>query len=256
MDDIVNTNNRKRYYLLDGIRGICILGMIIYHTLFDIVFFFGFPVSENVMIAVDIVRDFGACCFIALAGICTHFGKRPLKRFLMIFGASTVVGIVTMIVFPSAPVIFGVLNFMWIASLIIMPLKRLFDKLPAILCCIVCLLLFLLTFEVHDGYLGYYGIEVTALPEVLYSNYFTALLGFPFIGFSSSDYYPLLPWIFMFFFGYFLWNAISEKKLIQKILGFRTGFLEKIGKVSLYIYIAHQPVVMGLLLVITSLFFR
>lgn len=255
MADIVNTNEKKRYYLLDGIRGICILGMIAYHTLFDIVFFFGVPVADGLMTAVDIIRDFGACCFIALAGICTHFAKRPLKRFFLIFGASTVVSVVTAIVLPEAPVVFGVLNFMWMASLITAPLRKLFDKLSALPCCIICLVLFLLTFEVHDGYLGYYGFEVAALPESLYSNYLTSLLGFPFNGFSSSDYYPLLPWIFMFFFGYFLWNVISGNKSILKILEFRTGLLEKIGKVSLYIYIAHQPLIMGLLLAVAYLFF-
>ena len=81
----------KRHYLLDSIRGICILGMIIYHTLFDVVAFFGVPVTESLMVAVDVIRYFGASCFICLAGICIHFGKRPVKRLIMISVAAFVI---------------------------------------------------------------------------------------------------------------------------------------------------------------------
>ncbi len=251
MAKLVNDKENKRYYLLDAIRGICILGMIVYHTLFDIVAFFGVNISPAVMTAVDIVRDFGACCFIALSGICIHFGKKPVRRAVILFCASAVVSIVTYIVLPEMPVIFGILNFMWMASVIIMPLKKVFDKLPAVLFTVICFILFIVTFEVSDCYLGYYGFRIAPLPEALYCNYFTALLGFPFYGFSSSDYFPLLPWIFMFFFGFFLWNVMSRSKKIFRILSFRIRFLEKIGKYSLYIYIAHQPLVMGILLLIT-----
>lgn len=240
----------RRYYLLDAIRGICILGMIVYHTLFDIVAFFGVNLSSAFMTAVDIVRDFGACCFIALSGICIHFGKKPFKRSIILFAASALVSIVTYIVLPSMPVIFGILNFMWLASVIIYPLKGFFDKMPAPLCSAVCFILFIVTFEVSDRYLGYYGFKIVPLPECLYGNYITALFGFPFLEFSSSDYFPLIPWIFMFFFGFFLWNVISRNKNVLRILSFRIRFFEKIGKYSLYIYIAHQPVVMGILLLI------
>ena len=220
--------------------------MIIYHTLFDLVFFLGVQVNTSFLYAVDIIRDLGACCFIALSGICIHFGKKPLKRSLLLFAASAVVSIVTFIVLPDMPVIFGILNFMWFASIIIQPLKKFFDRLPAGLCAAVCFILFIVSFEVSDGYLGYYGFEILQLPESIYSNYFTALLGFPFYGFSSSDYFPLLPWIFMFFFGFFLWNIVSKSKKILRLLSFRIRFLEKIGKYSLYIYVIHQPVVMGI----------
>ncbi len=244
-----NNKNNERYYLLDAVRGLCILGMILYHTLFDVVAFFGVNVSPSLMFIVDFIRDFGACCFICLSGICIHFGKKPLKRAILITAFGIVVSLVTFFVVPDMPILFGILTFMGLASFIIMPLKKLLDKLPPWPFVILSFLLFLLFFECMDGYIGYYGFTVTELPSFLYSNYITALLGFPFNGFVSSDYFPIFPWIFMFFFGFFLWNALSGFGIIKKLLAVRIVILEKIGKYSLYIYVAHQPLIMGLLYV-------
>lgn len=237
----------KRYYLLDAVRGLCILGMILYHTLFDFVAFFGVNVSPSLIFAVDVIRDFGAACFICLSGICIHFGKKPLKRASLITAFGIVVSLVTFFVVPDMPIVFGILTFMGLASFIIMPLKKLFDKLPPWPFAILSLFLFLVFFECTDGYIGYYGFRLFDLPSFLYRNYATALLGFPFEGFLSSDYFPVLPWIFMFFFGFFLWNALSGFRIIKKLLSIRITVLEKIGKYSLYIYVAHQPVIMGLI---------
>lgn len=246
MEASVTNNSEKRYYLLDAVRGVCILGMIIYHTLFDVVAFTGVEVSVSVFNLINIVRDFGACCFICLSGICIHFGKKPLKRAVTISAAGLIVSGVTYIFMPELPVIFGILTFMGAAAFIMILLKRILDKLPAGFFSILCLVLFLLTFELTKHHIGFFGIEIMPLPEGLYRNYFTAFLGFPFYGFASGDYYPVFPWIFMFLFGFFLWNVMKKSRIVLKILGIRLRFFEKIGKYSLYIYMAHQPVILGI----------
>lgn len=246
-------NTSKRYRFLDSLRGLCILGMIVYHTLFDIVAFFGGNFNETLIFVCDIIRDFGACIFIALSGICIHFGKKPLKRALFISGAGIAVSVVTRIFMPDMTIVFGILTFMGLAALIAIPLKKPLDKLPPTVSAVVCFVLFLLTFEVSDGYIGFYSSEIARVPTVLYSNLFTALLGLPYYGFSSGDYYPLFPWIFMFFFGFFLWKLFLKSPKIMKIMNFGVKFLEKTGKYSLYIYIIHQPVILGILLLISLL---
>ena len=250
MESQMKLEEKRRYYLLDAVRGICILGMIVYHTLFDIVAFFGVPVNESFLVVVNIIRDFGACCFICLSGICIHFGGRPLKRVIKLFVAGFIVSLVSFFAVPDMPIYFGILTFMGIAGLLMIPLKNLLDKLPPVFMTVLCFTLFMLSFEISDGYIGYYGLFITSLPEFLYKNLFTAFFGFPFIGFATSDYYPLMPWIFMFFFGFFLWKVMKKSDKLMNFFSFRVKALEKVGKWSLYIYMAHQPVIMGVLLLI------
>lgn len=250
MEKLAVSENNKRYFLLDSVRGLCILGMIVYHALFDIVYFFGFEVSEALINSVNIVRDFGAACFICLSGICIHFGHRPFKRALIIAAGAAIVSAVSYIVMPESPIYFGILTFMASASFIMIPLKKYLDKLPPLIFAVLSFLLFMLTFNAYAGNIGYYGLIIAEWPELFYANYFTAYLGFPPYYFMSADYFPLMPWIFMFFFGFFLWKLLEKNRFVLKILNFRIKILEKIGKASLWIYIGHQPVVMGVLLAV------
>lgn len=244
MENDLTVTESKRYYLLDAVRGICILGMIVYHTLFDLVAFYGMPVSNSFLTVVNLIRDFGASCFIFISGICIHFGHRPLKRSIFISSAGLLITIVTYIFARDVCIIFGILTFMGAAGFIMWPLKDILNKLNPVFGILLSFLLFLLFFDVTGGYLGFYNLKICSLPSTLYKNYFTAFLGFPFPAFSSGDYYPLLPWIFMFFCGFFFWNIIKDNNTINRLLQYRLKFFEKIGKYSLYIYILHQPIIL------------
>ncbi len=254
MEQTIKTENKSRYYFLDAVRGVCILGMILYHTLFDIVAFFGVDVNETFMLVIDIIRDFGASCFICLSGICMHFGKKPFKRFLLIFTASLIVSGVTFVVVPEMPIIFGILTFMAFAALIMIPLKKLLIRLPAFIFAPLCFILFIFTFEFSSGYSGWYFLRVFDIPEAFYRNIFTAFFGFPYVGFISGDYYPVFPWIFMFLFGFFLWKLIEKSEKLMRMMRIRIPVIGKIGEYSLYIYVVHQPIIMGMLLAVFYLF--
>ena len=47
------------------------------------------------------------------------------------------------------------------------------------------------------------------LPQSLYANYFTAFFGFYPDWFYSTDYFGLLPWLFLFWAGYYLHKAVG-----------------------------------------------
>ena len=80
-------------------------------------------------------------------------------------------------------------------------------------------------------------LNVTWLKSVL------AYIGFPQAGFSSTDYFPLLPWIFLFATGYFLYSFLQEKGLINRLFGkWKVPGINFLGKHSLIIYMIHQPI--------------
>ena len=91
------------------------------------------------------------------------------------------------------------------------------------------------------------------LPKALYANLFTTFLGFQAENFFSTDYFSLIPWYFLFLTGYFAYRFLAEKELLGKIPNIHIAPLEWVGKHSLMIYMLHQPVVYGVLLLIYSL---
>ena len=74
------------------------------------------------------------------------------------------------------------------------------------------MLLFALLRNCPNGSLGFENLVICNLPGSLYRNHLTAYLGFPHDAFRSTDYFPLLPWIFLFLTGFFLYFIMKEKE--------------------------------------------
>ena len=73
------------------------------------------------------------------------------------------------------------------------------------------------------------------------------LLGLHPLIFASADYYPLLPWIFLFLAGYWLGEAFLQRRAPEFCYREHLPALGWIGRHALIIYLAHQPVVYGVL---------
>ena len=109
--------------------------------------------------------------------------------------------------------------------------------------------LFALLNQLPQGWLGFEGTHLAALPAAWYKpNLFW--LGLPDLTvFSSSDYFPLLPWVFLYWVGYFFarWfraRCTAQPGLPPKAL----RPLCAVGSRTLLIYMLHQPVIYGALL--------
>lgn len=103
--------------------------------------------------------------------------------------------------------------------------------------------------QLPQGWLGFEGTHLAALPAAWYKpNLFW--LGLPDLTvFSSSDYFPLLPWVFLYWVGYFFarWfraRCTAQPGLPPKAL----RPLCAVGSRTLLIYMLHQPVIYGALL--------
>lgn len=244
---------KVRYFLIDIIRGFAIVNMVLYHLLYDMVYMFGFDIpffrTESAYVWERIVCS----AFILISGICWHFSRNNLKRGFVIFLLGWVITLVTSIVVPSFAIWHGVLNLLGLSMMIMVPLNKLFCKINAGVGMILSLLLFFLTANVGYHYIGFGDIKLLTLPDFLYSNDLLAFLGFKSGGFASTDYFPLLPWFFMFCGGYFLWRIIKTVK-IEKIFTAKVPLLDVIGRYSLLIYIVHQPVIYGLLYLCCNIF--
>ena len=242
---------KQRYLWIDNMRAIAMISMILYHGTWDLVYLYGvnFPWYERKM---AFLWQQSICwTFILLSGFCWSFSKKPLKQGLLVSGAGLVVTITTLIFSYESRIIFGVLTLLGASALLMIPLKPLFEKISAVAGLILMFALFAFTYEVNLGNLGVFGWEMIDLPLGMYRNLVTTFIGFTDLEFYSSDYFSLMPWVFLYFAGYFLYRLWKEEKIPSaKCLNHHIPVLTWLGKKSLIIYMIHQPVLYGLLEVI------
>lgn len=243
---------KKRLHLLDGIRGIVLISMVAYHFSWNMVYLYGARWTWYRSNAAYIWQQSICWTFILLSGFCWSMGRNHLKRGLMVFGGGALVTVVTLLFMPQNRVVFGVLTMIGSSMLLLIPLEKLLAKIPAKLGVCVSFFLFLLFRNINRGYLGFEDINIIKLPNSWYQNLLTAYVGMPAADFYSTDYFSLLPWFFLFVTGYYI-HKVCEKShvLLWKILEKKLPFVDFLGKNSLLVYLLHQPVLYGVLEVLS-----
>lgn len=148
--------------------------------------------------------------------------------------------------------LFGVLTFLGSAMLLTGVLEPLLKKIPPAAGLAVSAVLFALTYHLDERWLGFGGLRL-ALPDAWYANYFTAFIGFLPFDFYSADYFGLLPWLFLFWAGYYLHKAVGRRRMepLRRPVCPALGWM---GRHSLLLYLLHQPVIYGVLSAAAVLF--
>lgn len=187
-----------------------------------------------------------------LSGFCVPLGHRTLKRGAQVFAAGALVTVVTLVFMPEDRVVFGVLTFLGSAMLLTGVLEPLLKKIPPAAGLAVSAVLFAVCYPVGLGWVGLGGWKLM-LPQSLYANYFTAFFGFYPDWFYSADYFGLLPWLFLFWAGYYLHKAVGRGRMepLRRPVCPALGWM---GRHSLLLYLLHQPVIYGVLSAAAVLF--
>ena len=240
---------KKRLHFLDALRGFTLIHMIAFHGIWNLVYLFGLKADWYVGTPGYLWQQWICWTFITLSGFCWSFSRNHGKRGALVFGGGLIVTAVTCIAMPESRIVFGVLTCIGSCMLLMIPLEKALRKIPAGPGLIFSFGLFLLLRNVSAGSLGFETFVICPLPGALYRNLLTAYLGFPAPGFFSTDYFPLIPWLFLFITGYFLFRYLDGKGLNEKLFARgRFPVLNWLGRHSLLVYLLHQPILYGLCL--------
>ena len=233
---------KRRHHDIDTLRGAALVSMIAYHGCWDLVYLSGFDWAWYGSFGAYVWQQSICWTFILLSGYCFFLGRSPLRRGFVTFAGGAVVSAVTLAALPDDPILCGVLTFLGLAAMLSVPLKPLLRRIPPQLGLGVCFALFMLFRDVNEGFWGFEGVRIAAAPQG--TGPLGVLLGFPPPEFHSSDYFALLPWIFLFWTGVFLSRLRPERDdLIRKPVPIVTAM----GRHSLLIYLLHQPALYVLL---------
>jgi uncharacterized membrane protein len=210
---------------LDLMRGIAIIMMIAFHFIYDLNTFGFTQIPLFTHWAGIAWRSLIVFLFLSAVGISLVFAhsreiqfQKFLRRLLYLGIAALLVSIGTYIMFPDGWVYFGILHLIWVSSLISLA----FVNHPKT--SLLIALLILIGFIFNQPNLSF-------LSNVFESNLPT----------GSVDFYPIFPWLSFVFIGIYL----GHNPYYQKVLTFRSRWVETIGKHALIIYLTHQVVLFG-----------
>lgn len=227
-----------RIWEIDFLRGLAIILMVGYHLLYDLGDFVGLKKflgfsTDLTTPAWVVAQIFFAGLFVLLSGISTTFSRNNLRRFLKFLAVALLITAATYVFDKSSVILFGIIH-----------------------CLAVSVLLYMLLFKKHrpavralwGSLILITGFFLPALRKTtaLSSNWLLPF-GLPGPNFASFDYFPLIPWFGVFLTGTALgqWLYSEKKSLIRQPLP--ETFINWCGRQSLWIYLLHQPIIMGIL---------
>ncbi len=253
----------NRVFLLDSIRGLAVVNMVTYHLIYDLIRIFGVAVGGHTGVSSYFPWQQTICItFILIAGITFHLSRKAWKNGLERALCAGVLTVVTAQVLPEELIVFGIIHFLAAAVLLTIICQPLLKKIPMAAGFAGSLAIFIWLRHISEGWIGLRGLWTGELPSVLYDNRFMFWLGFPSDQFYSSDYFAVLPWIFLYWAGYFggrWWIQVSGLIKTQtavpesRLYRITDKSLGTVGRKSLWIYMLHQPVTYGILLLVDRL---
>lgn len=232
--------HQPRVALFDSLRGFTILSMIGFHAAYDAVYLFGFPLTWfSDPIIQNVWRASISWVFLFLAGWMTSLSRNNVRRGAIYAAAALVVTIATGVAGVDDTVTFGILFCMAASTLITAAIMPLLQRIPPAAGCAAAFIAFACT----------YGV-----PLARYPLKGLAWLGLPSPVFSSGDYYPLLPFFFMYLAGACgarWFGARHPEGYPRWMLQAEIPVISSVGRLSLPIYLLHQPLLLGLFMFIT-----
>ena len=229
----------KRIWELDALRGLALLGMMGIHFVYDLVDLFGVWNWQQPAWYLFFKNNYGAVFFL-ISGISATLGSHPVKRGAQVFLCGFLCTGVTLAMYLLGFAGKGIIIYIGVLQ-----------------CLGLCMMLWPLFRRCPDWTLTALGLAMTIAGWYLRTQAFPfwllTPLGFAPYGFTSSDYFPLLP-----NFGYFLLGAVVGKRAYagRKSLFPREtpplGLFRWMGRHSLMIYLLHQPVLAAIVAAIAA----
>jgi uncharacterized membrane protein len=233
----------RRIEIIDAVRGFAVVMMIAHHALFNAAAFLGAPwwVYSNTVF--DILQPFFVGLFVLVSGISSRFSKGNVERGAIVLVFGVIVTYVT--VRMEMPIYFGILHKLGVLIMFYGLTRKYWDKIGAKTAPIIYITLILACIAA--------SVLLDPTSDNLVVRDILSVLGWRQRSFTSYDYQPILPGIFIFLLGTWAGKYIKEEKFPKWFYEAKFKIFPALGRKALMIYIIHQPILFSLTMLIAHL---
>ncbi len=228
----------KRFDWLDGARGAAVLAMVAYHIFFDLEYLDIADIGMNGL-GWKLFQRAIAFSFLFIVGISLVLAysrkksKWPwFRRVVILSSLATVITMASWLFDPERFISFGVIHLIALSSLLFPFARKLGDWMVP----------FALTIIIAGFFLGN-----SSPPDPNYLFW----MGIHSSGYNPLDHYPMIPWFGIILLGISAGERLTHSSRDLKSETYLEG-LALIGRNAILVYVIHQPVLIGLLMILTS----
>ena len=242
---------KNRVHLLDELRGFAVFCMIFYHAFYTVGMIFHWEWGIKLLEFFMPAEPYFAGLFIFISGMVSNISKSNIERGVKLAFVAMGVTLVTYFREPEYIITFGVLHLLASCMILYGLTEKYLRVIPMWLGMTLNIILFIVFYHTAQGRFRIPFLISWEFPKEWYTTNFLFMFGFPNKEFVSSDYFPLVSWVFLFFTGGFFGRLIPSKKgqkykLPQWTTKPHIPFLGFIGRHALLFYIVHQPIIYGI----------
>ena len=235
-----------RMHLLDELRGLAVVCMIFYHAFYLIGEILQIEWGKILCNFFTPAEPYFASLFIFLSGIACNLSRSNVERGVKLGIVALGITLATYLYDPNYIITFGVLHMLAVCMILYGLVSKYLRVIPVWLGILLNILLFIFLYSTSLGKFGIPYLKMWDFPQEWYTTNYLFMFGFPNETFSSADYFPLLPWMFMFFAGGFFGRLIRMKKFPKWTAKKHIPPLAFVRRHALLFYVAHQPVIYGI----------
>jgi uncharacterized membrane protein len=248
----------NRIAAIDEIRGIAIIGMLVFHAIFYYEMIFRVHLDFVRLPFVEFVAIAGGGLFIFISGVSCSFAKSNIRRGFVCLGFGLAISAVTLIMWKGFDqrntfIFFGILHLLG-TSMIVFGLtekavKRSSEKWNPLISAAIFAGLFAVSYLMVYRDLWYQAVFSLPPVQALYHWNLMYIFGYPnWSAFPPMDFYPILPWMLLFFAGGYVGIWIVKHRLPDWITRIHFRPLVFCGQHTLVIYLIHPIVLYPLIL--------
>ena len=243
----IHKSYNNRFIEIDLLRGFAIFLMVFGHILWDLDYYNIIPLNNDVY---SIFQKTAPPLFFLLVGMCTiigykkkefcsaqeenNFFKHATIRGFKILGLGIALSIITMIFIPERPIMFGVLHCIGLSIILSVPFIKYRKYNP----------LFSVGFIYAGILINNCVVQKPTVFHLIVGLHQAETWRY------TIDYFPLLPWFGVCLLGIVIgdWFYCSDKRIFRmpNITKYRPArIFSWLGQHSLGIYLLHQPIIAG-----------